>query len=145
LASSNSVLTVKPIQLSVQTLLLLVQTPLLAELLLLIVKPLLLAVKYLLLAVKPPLLTTNQCLIYIMEPECLVQKGGPIELLIQLNHSGLMPEHVAESSRFSSQFQIMRSMFGNQTSWWEKEHPSFPVAMKWRPEREGKIRSVPNP
>jgi hypothetical protein len=38
----------------------------------------------------------------------------PIKLLIGLDHSNLMPEHAAESTRFTSQLRLMMWMFGNQ-------------------------------
>jgi hypothetical protein len=39
---------------------------------------------------------------YLTEPECLFQKGGTVELLIGMDHSHLMPEHVGESSKLTS-------------------------------------------
>jgi hypothetical protein len=48
---------------------------------------------------------------YGKRTRCLAQKGGLIELLLGLDHSHLMPEHVVESSRYTSQLRIMRSMF----------------------------------
>jgi hypothetical protein len=35
-------------------------------------------------------------------------------VLICMDHAHLMPEHVAESTKFSSQLRLMSSMFGNQ-------------------------------
>ncbi len=51
---------------------------------------------------------------YLSEPNCLIQKGGPIQVLLGMNHAHLMPEHVAESTEFSSQLRLMSSMFGGQ-------------------------------
>jgi hypothetical protein len=51
---------------------------------------------------------------YLSEHGCLAQSGGPIHLLIGMDHSHLMPEHAAESTRFTSQLRLMKSMFGNQ-------------------------------
>ncbi len=51
---------------------------------------------------------------YLSEAGCLVQGGGPTHLLIGMDHSHLMPEHAAESTRFTSQLRLMKSMFGNQ-------------------------------
>jgi hypothetical protein len=49
---------------------------------------------------------------YLSEPNCLMQKGGPIHVLLGMDHAHLMPEHVAESMEFSSQLRLMSSMFG---------------------------------
>ncbi|MFO0003259.1 MAG: hypothetical protein ACK559_19230, partial [bacterium] len=35
---------------------------------------------------------------YLSEPNCLIQKGGPIHVLLWMDHTHLMPEHVAEST-----------------------------------------------
>jgi hypothetical protein len=51
---------------------------------------------------------------YLSEPNCLMQKGGPIHVLLGMDHAHLMPEHVAESTEFSSQLRLMSSMFGGQ-------------------------------
>ncbi len=51
---------------------------------------------------------------YLSQPNCLSQKGGPIHVLIGMDHAHLMPEHVAESTELSSQLRLMKSMFGNQ-------------------------------
>jgi hypothetical protein len=51
---------------------------------------------------------------YLSKPNCLSQKGGSIHVLIGMDHAHLMPEHVAESTEFSSQLRLMSSMFGNQ-------------------------------
>jgi hypothetical protein len=51
---------------------------------------------------------------YLSEPNCLIQKGGPIHVLLGMDHAHLMPEHVAESTEFSSQLRLMSSMFGGQ-------------------------------
>ncbi len=51
---------------------------------------------------------------YLSEPNCLIQKGGPIHLLLGMDHAHLMPEHVAESTDLSSQLRLMSSMFGGQ-------------------------------
>jgi hypothetical protein len=37
-----------------------------------------------------------------------------VELLVGLDYSNLMPEHVEVSSRFTSKLQIMNTVFGNQ-------------------------------
>jgi hypothetical protein len=51
---------------------------------------------------------------YLSEPNCLMQKGGPIHVLLGMDHAHLMPEHVAESTEFSSQLRLLSSMFGGQ-------------------------------
>ncbi len=51
---------------------------------------------------------------YLSEPGCLAQSGGPVHLLIGMDHAHLMSEHAAESTRFSSQLRLMKSLFGNQ-------------------------------
>ncbi len=51
---------------------------------------------------------------YLSEPNCLIQKGGLIHVLLGMDHAHLMPEHVAESTEFSSQLRLMSSMFGGQ-------------------------------
>jgi hypothetical protein len=51
---------------------------------------------------------------YLSEPNCLIQKAGPIHLLLGMDHAHLMPEHVAESTDLSSQLRLMSSMFGGQ-------------------------------
>jgi hypothetical protein len=51
---------------------------------------------------------------YLSEPNCLIQKAGPVHLLIGMDHAHLMPEHVAESADLSSQLRLMSSMFGGQ-------------------------------
>jgi hypothetical protein len=51
---------------------------------------------------------------YLSEPNCLIQKGGPIHVLLGMDHAHLMPEHVAESTELSSQLRLMSSMFGGQ-------------------------------
>ncbi len=43
---------------------------------------------------------------YLTEPGCLAQCDGPIELLIGLDHSHLMPEPTAESSKVTSQLRL---------------------------------------
>jgi hypothetical protein len=44
---------------------------------------------------------------YLSEPNCLSQKGRPIHVLIGMDHAHLMPEHVAESTKYSSQLRLM--------------------------------------
>jgi hypothetical protein len=51
---------------------------------------------------------------YLSEPNCLTQKGGPVHVLLGMDHAHLMPEHVAESTDLSSQLRLMSSMFGGQ-------------------------------
>ncbi len=51
---------------------------------------------------------------YLSKPNCLIQKGGPIHVLLGMDHAHLMPEHVAESTKLSSQLRLMSSMFGGQ-------------------------------
>ncbi len=51
---------------------------------------------------------------YLSEPNCLIQKGGPVHVLLGMDHAHLMPEHVAESTNLSSQLRLMSSMFGGQ-------------------------------
>ncbi len=51
---------------------------------------------------------------YLSEPNCLIQKAGPIHVLLGMDHAHLMPEHVAESTDLSSQLRLMSSMFGGQ-------------------------------
>jgi hypothetical protein len=51
---------------------------------------------------------------YLSGLNCLSQRGGPIHVLIGMDHVHLMPEHVAKSTEFSSQLRLMKSMFGNQ-------------------------------
>jgi hypothetical protein len=51
---------------------------------------------------------------YLSEPNCLIQKGGPVHMLLGMDHAHLMPEHVAESTDLSSQLRLMSSMFGGQ-------------------------------
>ncbi len=51
---------------------------------------------------------------YLSEPNCLIQKAGPVHLLIGMDHAHLMPEHVAESADLGSQLRLMSSMFGGQ-------------------------------
>jgi hypothetical protein len=51
---------------------------------------------------------------YLSEPNCLIQKGGLVHVLLRLDHAHLMPEHVAESTDLSSQLRLMISMFGGQ-------------------------------
>jgi len=51
---------------------------------------------------------------YLSEPNCLIQKAGPIHVLLGMDHARLMPEHVAESTDLSSQLRLMSSMFGGQ-------------------------------
>jgi hypothetical protein len=51
---------------------------------------------------------------YLSEPSCLAQSGGPVHLLIGMDQAHLMPEHAAESTKFSSQLRLMKSMFVNQ-------------------------------
>jgi hypothetical protein len=51
---------------------------------------------------------------YLSEPNCLIQKAGPIHLLLGMDHAHLMPKHVAESTDLSSQLRLMSSMFGGQ-------------------------------
>ncbi len=48
------------------------------------------------------------------EPNCLIQKGGPVHVLLGMDHAHLMPEHVAESTDLSSQLRLMSSMFGEK-------------------------------
>ncbi len=48
------------------------------------------------------------------EPSCLIQKAGPIHVLLGMDHAHLMPGHVAESTDLSSQLRLMSSMFGGQ-------------------------------
>jgi hypothetical protein len=50
----------------------------------------------------------------VSEPNCLIQKAGPIHVLLGMDHAHLMPEHVAESTDLSSQLWLMSSMFGGQ-------------------------------
>ncbi len=51
---------------------------------------------------------------YLSEPNCMIQKGGPIHVLLGMDHAHLMSEHVAESTELSSQLRLMSSMFGGQ-------------------------------
>jgi hypothetical protein len=51
---------------------------------------------------------------YLSEPNCLIQKAGPIHVLLGMDHAHLLPEHVAESTDLSSQLRLMSSMFGGQ-------------------------------
>ncbi len=51
---------------------------------------------------------------YLSEPNCLIQKGGPVHVLLGIDHAHLMPEHVAESTDLRSQLRLMSSMFGGQ-------------------------------
>ncbi len=51
---------------------------------------------------------------YLSEPNCLIQREGPVHVLLQMDHAHLMPEHVAESTDLSSQLRLMSSMFGGQ-------------------------------
>jgi hypothetical protein len=51
---------------------------------------------------------------YLSEPNCLIQKAGPIHVLLGMDHAHLMPEHVAESTDLGSQLRLMSSMFGGQ-------------------------------
>jgi hypothetical protein len=51
---------------------------------------------------------------YLSESSCLVQSGGPVHLLIGMDHGHLMLEHAAEGTRFSSRLRLMKYMFGNQ-------------------------------
>ncbi len=51
---------------------------------------------------------------YLSEPNCLIQREGPIHVLLGMDHAHLMPEHVAESTDLSSQLRLMSSMFGGQ-------------------------------
>jgi hypothetical protein len=51
---------------------------------------------------------------YLSEPNCLIQKAGPIHVLLGMDHAHLMPEHVVESTDLSSQLRLMSSMFGGQ-------------------------------
>jgi hypothetical protein len=39
---------------------------------------------------------------YLSEQNCLAQKGGSIHMLFAMDHAHLMPEHMAESTEFSS-------------------------------------------
>ncbi len=45
---------------------------------------------------------------YLSEPNCLIQKAGPIHVLLGMDHAHLMPEHVAESTDLSSQLHVWR-------------------------------------
>jgi hypothetical protein len=51
---------------------------------------------------------------YLSEPNCLMQKRGPIHMLLGMDHAHLMPVHMAESTEFSSQLRLMSFMFGGQ-------------------------------
>jgi hypothetical protein len=51
---------------------------------------------------------------YLSEPNCLIQRAGPIHVLLGMDHAHLMPEHVAESTDLSSQLRLMSSMFGGR-------------------------------
>ncbi len=51
---------------------------------------------------------------YLSEPNCRIQKGGPIHVLLGMDHAHLMPEHVAQSTDLSSQLRLMSSMVGGQ-------------------------------
>jgi hypothetical protein len=51
---------------------------------------------------------------YLSEPNCLIQREGPIHVLLGMDHAHLMPEHVAESTDLSSQLRLMSFMFGGQ-------------------------------
>ncbi len=51
---------------------------------------------------------------YLSEPNCLIQKAGPVLVLLGMDHAHLMPEHVAESTDLGSQLRLMSSMFGGQ-------------------------------
>ncbi len=51
---------------------------------------------------------------YLSEPNCLIQKAGPIHVLLGMDHAHLIPEHVAKSTDLSSQLRLMSSMFGGQ-------------------------------
>jgi hypothetical protein len=70
---------------------------------------------------------------YLSEPNCLAQKGGPIHVLLGMDHAHLMPEHVAESTEFSSQLRLMRLIcLAVSTFWWEKEHRACPGMTRWK-------------
>ncbi len=51
---------------------------------------------------------------YLSEPNRLIQRAGPIHVLLGMDHAHLMPEHVAESTDLNSQLRLMSSMFGGQ-------------------------------
>ncbi len=51
---------------------------------------------------------------YLSEPNCLIQRAGPIHVLLGMDHAHLMPDHVAESTDLSSQLRLTSSMFGGQ-------------------------------
>ncbi len=51
---------------------------------------------------------------YLSEPNCLIQKGGPVHVLLGMDHAHLMPKHEAESTDLRSQLRLMSSMFGGQ-------------------------------
>ncbi len=44
---------------------------------------------------------------YLSEPNCLIQRAGPVHVLLGMDHAHLMPEHVAESTDLSSQLRLM--------------------------------------
>jgi hypothetical protein len=68
---------------------------------------------------------------YLSEPNCLIQKAGPIHVLLGMDHAHLMPEHVAESTDLSSQLRLMSSMFGVSTSLLVRELHVCPGSMQW--------------
>jgi hypothetical protein len=80
---------------------------------------------------------------YLSEPNCLIQRAGPVHVLLGMDHAHLMPEHVAESTDLSSQLRLMSSMFGGQHK--AKEHRTCLGLMRWtqtkgmkRPPTEGR-------
>ncbi len=67
---------------------------------------------------------------YLSEPNCLIQKAGPIHVLLGMDHAHLMPEHVAENTDLGSQLRLMSSMFGGQASW-AKERHAYRGSTQW--------------
>jgi hypothetical protein len=75
---------------------------------------------------------------YLSEPNCLSQKGGPIHVLIGMDHAHLMPEHVAESTEFNSQLRLMKSCLASNISWSEKERRAFLGVTRWWPMKDAR-------
>ena len=78
---------------------------------------------------------------YLSEPNCLIQRAGPIHVLLGMDQAHLMPQHVAESTDLSSQLRLMSSMFGSQHILVGEGAPRLSWSMRWK--RTRGVRRLP--